>query len=250
MTEPLKISAISYLNTVPFVYGIKHSGILKDFSLTFDVPSTCAEKLKIGEADIGIVPVAAIPMIPDAHIVTDYCIGAVGPVKSVILVSMSTLDNIHTIYLDPDSRTSVQLVRILVSEYWKIDVQYNKLNPQLLQNLPEGTAAVIIGDKTFGMEAVFPVIYDLAGEWNTFTGLPFVFACWVSRGELPENIRNSFNQAIGYGILHLDEAISTVDPSIYPELDMHAYFRENISFPFDPAKKAGLKKFLAYLNPR
>lgn len=244
----LRISAISYLNTVPFIYGIKESGFLSNYRLDFDVPSTCAEKLKSGATDVGIVPVAAIQEIPNARLAADYCIGAEGPVKSVILVSLSTLDKIHTIYLDPESRTSVQLVRVLASEYWKKNFIYEKLTPAILQTLPEGTGAVIIGDKTFGMENVFPNIYDLAAEWIAFTGLPFVFACWISNGKLPESTRIQFNKALKFGIEHLDEAIRQVDPSLFPDLDIVTYFTENISYPLDNQKKAGLERFLSYLK--
>lgn len=244
----LRISAISYLNTVPFIYGIKNSGFLKNYHLNIDVPSSCAEKLKNGDADVGIVPVAAIPTIPGATVASDYCIGAVGPVKSVILASLSALDKIKTVYLDPDSRTSVQLIKILAREYWNKNFHYEQLTPAILQSLPEGSAAVLIGDKTFGMEEVFPVIYDLAEEWYKFTGLPFVFACWISRGKLPDEVRSDFNKAVGYGVEHVQDAIEQVDPEIFNNLDIQAYFRDNISFAFDDAKRAGMEKFLNYLK--
>jgi chorismate dehydratase len=248
MLNILRISAISYLNTVPMVWGIKNSGILKNYRLTYDVPSTCAQKLTNGEADIGIVPVAAIPGIPDATIASGYCIGAVGPVKSVLLVSLSPLEKIKTLYLDPDSRTSVRLVQILASEHWHIAVDYKPLTPLILRDLPEGTGAVIIGDKTFGMELVFPVVYDLASEWQDFTGLPFVFACWVSRGKLPPEVGDEFDRAVGYGVENIRNVIKDIDPLLYPGLDIESYLRDNISFPFDAAKKAGLEKFLSYLK--
>lgn len=242
--EAIRISAISYLNTVPFIYGIKHSGHLCSFVLSFDVPSSCARKVLEGEADIGIVPVAAIPHIPDARIVSSYCIGATGPVRTVLLASLSPLNAIDTIYLDPDSRTSVQLIRLLVKYYWKIEVTFRDLSPAILQTLPPGSAAMIIGDKTFGLDGVFPYVYDLAEEWMRWTGMPFVFACWVSRGELPLVVRKHFSDAIEYGIHHIDEAVALVDPALFPDINIRSYLTEAISYPLDRAKTEAMDHFL------
>ena len=116
----IKISAITYLNTKPFLFGLQHSSILDAVELSLDVPSVCADKLKAGTVDIGIIPVSEISSIPGANIVTDYCISCSGKVRTVVLVSMVPIEEIETIVLDYQSRTSVQLVRILARDYWKI----------------------------------------------------------------------------------------------------------------------------------
>ncbi len=244
----LRISAISYLNTVPFIHGIKNSGFLEDYELSFDVPSTCARKLREGEADIGIVPVAAIPEIPHAQIVTDYCIGATGPVKTVLLVAMEPLDQLHTLLLDPDSRTSVQLVRILAKHFWKKEFHYKTLTPEQWQVLAPGTGAVVIGDKTFGLEGVFPYQYDLAGQWVDYTALPFVFACWVSRIQLPEVEQQKLNRAMRYGLENLDEVIALLNTDLYQGVDLHSYYRKNLSYTLDDEKRAGMEKFLSMIS--
>ena len=117
--QKLRISAVSYLNSLPFVYGIKNSGFLKNIELSLDVPSVCADKLISGKADIGLVPVAAIPLIKNARIVSDFCIGADGKVQSVLLISRKPLQEIQKVYLDLESRTSVGLAKVLAKEYWK-----------------------------------------------------------------------------------------------------------------------------------
>ncbi|HRY32734.1 MAG TPA: menaquinone biosynthesis protein [Bacteroidales bacterium] len=242
--KTLRISAISYLNTTPFVYGIKYSGFLDNYEMSFDVPATCAEKLIRRQADIGIVPVAAINAIPDARMLTDYCIGAEGPVKTVLLVSLSPIEDIDTVYLDPDSRTSVKLCRILEHYHWKKKFNYARLEPELLQYLPAGSGAVIIGDKTFGIESVYPRIYDLSGEWYHMTRLPFVFACWVSPGPLSPQVVDKFNKAISYGVTHLDEVIDSIDPAIFPDVDLRGYFYNNLSYGLDDLKRQGMNEFL------
>ncbi len=242
--KKLRISAISYLNTTPFVYGIKHSGYLDNYEMSFDVPSTCAEKLMHRQADIGIVPVAAINAIPDARIITDYCIGAEGPVRTVLLVSLSPLEDITRVYLDPDSRTSVMLCRVLERYHWKTSFEYYRLEPQLLQNLPPGSGAVIIGDKTFGIESVYPRIYDLSEEWVQMCRLPFVFACWVSPGPLSPAAVDKFNKAVAYGVSHIDEVIESIDPAIFPGVNLRDYFYNNLSYRLDDRKRQGLSEFL------
>ena len=120
----IKISVITYLNTKPFLYGITHSPQMNAIDLSLDVPSVCADKLKAGTVDIGIIPVAEIPEIKGANILTDFCIAASGKVRTVVLVSQVPIGEIKAIVLDYQSRTSVQLVRILVRDYWCIQPEW------------------------------------------------------------------------------------------------------------------------------
>src|SRR5690554_3760016 len=119
MMEKVKISAVSYTNTLPFLYGLQHSSVVGEISLSLDVPSTCAHKLIHGEADLGIVPVAALPAVPNAEIVSDYCLGATGAVNSVFIYSEKPVEAIRSLRLDGQSRTSNALARILLHHYWK-----------------------------------------------------------------------------------------------------------------------------------
>ncbi len=242
--KTLRISAISYLNTVPFVYGITRSGLLKNFSVEFDVPSECARKLFEGSADIGIVPVAALPMLPYAEILTDYCIGATGKVKTVIMISPSALPDIQTVYLDTDSRTSAMLSRILFRDYWKQNVTFYPLSEKSGPAAP-GEALVLIGDKTFSADTSLPLHLDLAEEWMKFTGLPFVFACWVSNKPLSEEQKKEFSDAIEWGIRHRADAVRELNPERYPGVDLEEYLMHTISYPLDAPKKEGMNTFLA-----
>ncbi|MEO8795423.1 MAG: MqnA/MqnD/SBP family protein, partial [Daejeonella sp.] len=115
----IKISAVSYTNTKPFVYGITNSPIIDKVDLSLDIPSTCANKLIDNQVDIGLVPVAALLRIPNYQIITDYCIGADGPVHSVFIFSEKPIAEIKTIRLDEQSRTSNNLALVLLKNYWK-----------------------------------------------------------------------------------------------------------------------------------
>lgn len=242
--QPVKISAISYLNTIPFVYGLEQCFKNNEIELTLEVPSLSAQKLISKQANIALVPVAVLPLLPGNKKILNYCIGANGIVKTVLLVSSKPLQEITSIHLDSDSRTSVELVKILAKHYWKIDVQWLPLS---LDKLPESEAAVIIGDKTFHHSDQFVYKYDLAVEWKRFTGLPFVFACWVSVTDLPADFLASFNHALEFGITHIEDAVTNNPLSVTKEDAIH-YLTENISFRMDDSKKQAIELFHRYLR--
>jgi chorismate dehydratase len=246
--NPLRISAVSYLNTFPFVYGIKESGRLSDFELSLEVPSQCAEKMKNGEADIALVPVAALPEIGDFHYISDYCIGAVGEVKTVLLLSKVPLDRITRIFLDFDSRTSVALVRVLARHHWHIAPQWENLREGRAVADREIESLVAIGDKTFAIRHNFPYVYDLAEAWIGFSGLPFVFAAWVSRERMPVRIIEQFTGALAYGVGRRRECIDYFRDRLPAYDDCLGYLERNISYEFDARKKEGLGLFLKYLT--
>lgn len=244
----LKISAVSYLNTFPFVYGILKSGYLENFRLDLDVPSVCAEKLKNGEVHVALVPVGAIPDFDDPVIVSEYCIGAVGKVKTVLLLSQKPLEQIKNIYLDFDSRTSVKLVRVLAKHYWKITPHWNNLNPGQSDRPDKLESLVAIGDKTFELVKQYKYIYDLSEEWGKFTGMPFVFAVWLSKKQLPAKFKDQLNEALSYGLKHKVESLDYFKEKLPSCIDCLSYLENNISYHFDEEKKKGLQLFLQYIT--
>src|SRR4051812_17314927 len=123
-----KVSVVSYLNSKPFAFGLKHSDIYNEIEVSFDNPAVCAEKLINGQVEIGLIPVAMIPQVENAEIISEYCIAAEGKVDSVLLLSHKPLDEIQNVILDSESRTSVQLARLLAERYWHI-------NPVWLENV-------------------------------------------------------------------------------------------------------------------
>ena len=243
----LKISAVSYLNTFPFVFGLQKSRLLHNFSLELDVPSMCAEKFKNGAVDIALVPVGALPEIKRYHYISDFCIGAVGPVKTVLLLSKVPLQKINRIYLDFDSRTSVELVKVLARHHWKIRPQWENMALGNAASPGDIESLVAIGDKTFEIRPGFQYVYDLAGEWINFTGLPFVFAVWVSRDKLPEDVLKNFSDALGYGISHKFECLEYFSNKLPACSDCLGYLEKSISYDFDADKKRGLDLFLSFI---
>ena len=151
-----RIVAVSYLNTIPFIYGIEHAGIDLYADLLLSPPRGCASLLRDGGAEIALIPVAAVPSIPDIRIVTPFCIGASRSVRTVVLAADSPLDRLDTIYLDSHSLTSVRLVRILASKLWGIRPEWKELKDFSALNAPQPrTGYLIIGDKVFDHEEKF-----------------------------------------------------------------------------------------------
>ena len=124
MQKKIRIGAVSYLNTKPLIYGIEKGMIKEDAELLIDYPSKIASMLLEDKIDVGLVPVAIIPEMKEHHIISDYCIGSVGAVASVCLFSEVSLDKIKTVLLDYQSRTSIALLKVLIKNFWKIDVSF------------------------------------------------------------------------------------------------------------------------------
>jgi chorismate dehydratase len=245
---PLKISAVCYLNTLPFVYGLQKSKLLENFRVDLDVPAICAEKLKIGSVDIALVPAGALPEIKRFHYISDFCIGAVRTVKTVLLLSQVPLEQIRKVHLDFDSRTSVELVKVLARNHWKIDPQWENLKPGASAVTNVFESLVAIGDKTFELRKGFTYAYDLAEAWINYSGLPFVFAVWISREKLPDDIITQFSAALSYGVTHKSESVEFFRDRLPACNDCLSYLEDNISYEFDQPKREALDLFLSYLS--
>ena len=212
-----------------------------DVDLIIDYPSKIAGMLLEDEIDVGLVPVAIIPELNDYHLISDYCIGSVGRVASVCLFSDVPMNKIETILLDFQSRTSVALLKVLIKEYWKINVVFEETAENYQSKISGTTAGLVIGDRALQQRKISPYIYDLGSEWKNFTALPFVFAAWISNKKLNENFIESFNQANAFGINKIDEVIKE---NPYKAFDLKHYYSDCISFELDESKKKGLELFL------
>ncbi len=243
----IRISAVSYTNTKPFIYGLEHSGIINKIDLSLDTPSDCAQKLIDDNVDIGLIPVAAILNLPKWEIVADYCIGAVGAVNSVFIFSNCEIHDIKTLQLDPQSRSSNNLARVLLKNYWKADdLTFIKNAPDYALSTDKTTAFVQIGDRTFGKKDKYAYVYDLAEEWQKFTGLPFVFAAWVANKPIPHEFMDEFNQALKYGLDHRSELLKELPTR--PDFDLEDYLMHKLNFDLTEDKKKALRLFLEYVG--
>jgi len=244
--KKIRISAVSYTNTKPFIYGIQHTSIQDKIDLSLDNPTDCAQKLIDDQVDIGLIPVAAILSLPYWEIVSDYCIGAMGAVNSVFIFSNCEIKDIKKLQLDPQSRSSNNLARVLLKNYWKTD-------PELLLNAndysnsdDQATGFVQIGDRTFGKRNNYRFVYDLAEEWQKFTGLPFVFAAWIANKQIPQVFIDEFNKSLKYGLDNRSELFKELPER--KDFDLKDYLMNKIDFVLTDTKKQALYLFLDHIK--
>lgn len=241
----IKIGIVNYLNTKPLLYGIEHSPVMESIELVPDYPANIAAMLIDDRIDAGLVPVAVIPRLNESYIITDYCIGADGPVASVCLLSEVPLSEIRKVLIDYQSRTSANLVKILIRKYWKLEVELIDTKSDYRHQITGSTAGLVIGDRCLEYRHKVKYAYDLADAWKSFTGLPFVFAAWISNKPLSTEFISRFNAANQSGIQHIRE-VASANP--FPYYDSLTYFSQNISYELTPEKKKGLNLFLQLLS--
>jgi chorismate dehydratase len=243
--DKIKIGIVNYLNTKPLLYGIQHSPVSEQIILIEDYPANIARLLMEGSIDAGLVPVAVIPHLNEYHIITDYCIGANGPVASVALFSQVPVENVQKVLLDYQSRTSVALAKILLKEYWKITPQITDTKSDYRSLIKGTTAGIVIGDRALEQRKVSEYVYDLGEAWKDFTGLPFVFAAWISNKPLREDFITAFNEANKMGVEHIEQVVAE---NPYPVFDLHQYYTRYISYELNAEKRKGLERFLQLLQ--
>ncbi len=242
-----KLSAVSYLNTKPFLMGLENSPLKEKIDLELAIPSKTATHLMEGKVDIGLVPVAILPQLPQYEIITDYCIGAVGAVKTVAIYSQVPLQQVKTIFLDYHSRTSIRLAQILCEHYWKIFPTFFPAFNGYENKIEGNTAGVIIGDRAIRLAKNYRYEYDLAEVWQRFTGLPFVFAAWVARRKIAPTFEAKLNEAFRNGMAKIEE-VADFYQGQYPNFDVLNYLQNYISYDLDSAKRRALDLFLSYLK--
>lgn len=236
----IKISAVSYTNTKPFIYGIQQSEINNQVDLSLDIPADSAAKLINDTVDIGLIPVAAIPFVPNANIIGSYCIGSVGAVNSVFIFSNVPSNQIKTIKLDAQSRTSNNLAKILFKFHFKTNATFTT------DETVATDAQVLIGDRTFGRKADFAYAYDMGEEWMKLTGLPFVYAAWVANKPIPETFIQQFDAALQLGLAHRKELLKTLPA--YANFDLEDYLLYKLDFTLTEEKRKALALFLQYIE--
>ena len=243
--KKIKVGIVDYLNTMPLLYGIRQSPVIDSIELVHDYPSNIASLLLEGKIDIGLVPVAILPVLKEYHIYTDYCIGCNGPVASVCLFSDVPIQEVETVLLDYQSRTSVELLKILLRDYWKITPTLVDTTSDYRSSIKGTTAGLVIGDRSFEQRKSSEYAYDLGAAWKEYTGLPFVFAAWISTAMLDDNFVKPFNEANRVGL----DNINTVSENYTNDLfDMNEYYTKYVSYSLDAEKRKGLKRFLELLR--
>jgi chorismate dehydratase len=235
MAETLRISLVDFLNARPLTWGLLHApppGV----EISRDVPSACAAKLASGEVDVGLIPSIEYQRIPGLRVIPGLGIAASSEVRSVLLVSDVSRERIRSVALDPASRTSAALTRILLKRVYGLEPEYRD---------GDTDARLIIGDPALKTRLNGQVVLDLAAEWRAFSGHPFVFAFWAVRedratSEVAALLRASYAAARErFASLVAEEAGATG----LSEPVVEDYLRHALHYDLDGGDLEGLRLF-------
>jgi chorismate dehydratase len=248
-TKP-RVSVVSYLNTVPLVWGMLHGDQQDLFDLSFAIPAECADRLADGRADIGIVPSVELNR-QKLEIIRGTGIACQGAVRSIFLISKVPFAEIRTLATDSCSRTSVALSRIILARKYGIEPHLTSQAPHLGQMLEHADAALIIGDAALVLDpATLPFhVLDLGEEWSNMTGLPMVFAVWAARADLPQQDSAPFLASLRYGMDHVRDIAHQEHAKVgISESLAYEYLTRNILFELGQREYAGLSIFLQFAS--
>ena len=259
----LRISAISFLNTAPLMWDFEHSNRGQDFDIAYTVPAACAEALRAGTADIGIIPAISYQTIPDLVVIPEVAIAADGAVRSILLVSTIGIERIASVAVDTSSRTSVGLLQILFTKFWRPDVEtrhasslpnFVPMQPDLDRMLQACDAALLIGDPALTVDRDRYHVLDLAEEWHRHTGKPFVFAFWAVRKAaiadhpLRGELAGIFQRSRDHGLANVDTLAREWARRVgVSEQAVKRYLTSDISYVLDDANLEGLDLFCKVL---
>ena len=251
----LRISAISFLNTVPLMWDFEQGTAGADFDISYTLPSTCAAELRAGRADIGIIPAAAYAQIPGLSIIPGVAIAARRPVRSILLVSKVPVERIESIALDTSSMTSVALTKILFERWLGGGRTFTAMEPDLDAMLREHDACMVIGDTALKVDRFKYLTLDLAEEWIRFTGKPFVFAFWAVRNaalaKTSADLAAIFQASRDHGTQpeNISQIARTWSSKVgLSESEVRSYLTENIHYQLDSGCLEGLQLFYRYAS--
>jgi len=241
----MHLSAVSYLNTRPLVWGLMSGPQSGQHQLDFDLPSVCAQRLAAKEVNAGLVPVIEAAR---QHLTPIGSLGIAcrGPVRSILLLSKVPIADIRTLSLDSSSRSSVMLARIILQQGYKVQPETTVMAPDIRAMLGKSDAALIIGDPALRLDPDSTGLYtlDLGEEWFHLTSLPMVFAIWAGHQQEPD-LAKTLQASYEYGRLHLADIVMAEcqERNIWPGL-AYEYLNSIIQYELTDEFKKGMKLYI------
>jgi chorismate dehydratase len=258
----LRIAAIRFLNPAPLMWDFEHSPLQEQlaerYRIDWMLPSECADRLASGEADLGLVPIAALATNPQLQIVPGCTIASKGRIRSLLLVRRANqeLSTIRTVAADTASRTTVTYARILFQKWWNPATQFIPMAADLDVMLDRADAAVVIGDPALmaleeqanrhehtGEELVY---HDLAAEWRALTGLPYISAVWATASScvLDERVAEDMLLSRNHGLANVESLVTEWSKKLpLPAETIRTYLTENIHYILDEECIEGMRGF-------
>ena len=262
----LRVAAIRFLNPAPLMWDFEHAPraavLAERYAVETMMPSQCAERLADGSADLGLVPITAFAETPALTIVPGCAIAAKGAIRSLLLVVRAAIgkDGIRSIAADTSSRATLAYLQIMVRHYWRLSATFTAHAPDLDAMLTAADAALLIGDPALlalenraarEQRTGERLLYlDLAAEWHSLTGLPWISAVWGVRKEVVGSaaLRNQLIDDLiasrDAGLANIATLVDEWTPRIaIPRATIHAYLSQNIHYVLDDECLAGLRRF-------
>lgn len=235
-----RVALVEYINALPFLDALENTALSEDIVLIKSTPQLCAQFLQSGMVDLALLPVGAFNDFDHLQIISDYCIGCDGAVRTVSVFSNKEINNICSISKDRASRSSNLLLEVLLQKF-----NFLQKKVRLVEHDQEADGKLIIGDLAFKAESQYQFKLDLGLAWKELTGLPFVFAVWVSSKKLDSQFISKLNQAFSESLNNerLDKLIQSLESKLP---DFKNYFHNNISYHFNESKRRALDLFCNY----
>ena len=243
---PLRIGAVSYLNTKPLVYGLKQR--LPDAEISYDLPSRLADDLAASNLDIALIPTVEYFADPGYEIISDACIACRGPVLSVSLLSRVPMNEITSLALDEGSRTSIALVQVLLKVHHNVVPRLSSLPIGASARDVDADAVLVIGDRAMTeLENDFSFHWDLGEQWCQWSDTSFVFAMWTARANARFDVSvvsHAFEEARNEGLHNLSEIAEQEAGTLgLSSSQCLSYLRDNLYFFLGDRERSGLKLF-------
>jgi predicted solute-binding protein len=248
-----RVCAVSYLNTAPLVWGLAHGPQRSLIELESAAPAECADRLRSGEADVGLVPIIELARQPDLAVAPRGCIACQGHVRSILLVCKRPFAEIESIAVDRGSRTSVVLAQILALQLYGTKPAIRPHMPQLDRMLQVADAALIIGDPALRLDPRMsswrqqPVrVYDLGAEWQALTGLPMVFAVWAAKPiDDPAAVVAALAGSAAYGRSRIEDIVAAESDRLGFEADLvREYLTRYVRYELGAAEREAIDTYL------
>jgi predicted solute-binding protein len=258
----LRYALISFLNARPLWWGLTHHPEPGE-EFQFASPARCANLIAGGDAALALIPAIEMVRIPGVVALPKICIASQTEVRSVLLVSKVPLEAVRSVALDPSSRTSVTLARILIGERFGPEhyrkVLFDPVEAAELLRLEGHDAAVVIGDRALQVSRELPASakhrYDLVSEWNALYGEPFVFALWAGSravidaglgGKSPEELVARLVASREQGLSQVETIAREASGELaLPLGELVEYFRSALHYDFGSRERSALARFYA-----
>ncbi|HEU0177234.1 MAG TPA: menaquinone biosynthesis protein [Blastocatellia bacterium] len=255
----MRIAASTYLNSAPLVYSFNQGFLCKRYDFIGDeAPSRCAEMLRMRQCEIALIPVIELQRIPGLRIVPEIAVASKKRVRSVLIASRRPLEEVRTLTLDPASRTSQALVKILFLRRYGFLPECaeraigHSVNPPNL--FDDADAALVIGDPAMRLAAsahrLDLKIYDLAEEWWAMTGLPCVFAVWAAREDVCDRssglpgLVDDLIAAKHEGVNHIERIATQYAAELeLPKSELLDYLSHNVNYDLDDENLLGMATY-------